>query len=323
MSTTAAVAAMLWLATAASCQRQSSPPAGRGEGGSDTVAGAGALAPVASVAPPVDRSAFTYVERQPPGAADEALPMVVAIHGLGDTPEHLGDALVSALGRRVRVVLPRGPKAHNGGFSWFDLGSDRGVMVAGIERATALVAAGVGDLAKRRPTRGRPIVLGFSQGGMVSFALAARHPTLASACFPVAGFLPDPLMPPPGAGPLPPLVAFHGADDRLIPVALARASIDRLKALGVSAEIHVYPGLGHSISPELKGDLKREIVRVLDALPAEAPPLSPWRGPPRRAGLSRVGSGKGGRAPGFQIMLKACCWQCLRSARTACASRPG
>lgn len=283
------LAALAALATTAGCRR--SPPAERGEGG-DTVAaaGAGALAPVggASAPPPVDLSAFTYVERSPPGAADEALPMVVAIHGLGDTPEHLGDALVSALGRRVRVVLPRGPKAHNTGFSWFELGNDSGVMIAGIERATALVAAGVGDLAKRRPTRGRPIVLGFSQGGMLSFALAARHPTLASACFPVAGFLPEPLMPPPGAGPLPPLVAFHGADDRLIPVALARASIERLKALGVSAEIHVYPGLGHWISPELQGDLKREIVRVLDGLAAQAPPLPPGRRPRPRGLIESV-----------------------------------
>jgi phospholipase/carboxylesterase len=243
-------------------EAREAPRAAGGAGGA-RVAGAGS-----SGAPPAganEAAGLTYVERQAGGGPDEVLPMVVAVHGLGDTPENLGDALVAELGRPARVILPRGPKPHGGGYSWFDLSASNEAMLAGIERATALVAGGVGEIVKRRPTRGKPIVLGFSQGGMITFALAARHPSLVGAAFPVAGFLPPPLDPPRGAA-LPPLVAFHGAEDRVVPAQLARASVDRLRSLGVRAEIHVYDGLGHSISNELRGDLRREVAGAMAAL---------------------------------------------------------
>ncbi len=263
------------------CQRRGAPPEGaevaegRGAAGAarEVATGAPKVAPGPAAPPgsgpaaPGEAGGLAYVERQSGGAADEALPMVVAIHGLGDTPEHLGDALVSELGRPVRVILPRGPKAYGRGFAWFELGSNE-AMLAGIERATEFVAAGLGEIARKRPTRGKPIVLGFSQGGMITFALAARHPGLASAAFPVAGFLPSQLTPPPGVAPtLPRLVAFHGADDPIVQAAWARDSIARLRAAGAKAELHVYDGLGHSISPALRAELRREVERALDAIP--------------------------------------------------------
>ncbi|HEU4410795.1 MAG TPA: dienelactone hydrolase family protein [Polyangiaceae bacterium] len=261
------VAALAAVAVAG-CQRRTAPsegaeargPAGRGS----AVASATAPATTARPAGSGEAAGLQYVERQSGGAADEALPMVVAVHGLGDTPEHLGDALVSALERPARIILPRGPKTYGRGYSWFDLGSNE-AMLAGIERATALVAGGLGELVKRRPTRGKPIVLGFSQGGTIAFALGAKHPALVGAAFPVAGLLPPPLVPPPGSGALPPFVAFHGADDRVVPAQLARESVERLKAIGARAEVHVYDGLGHSVSPELRNDLRREVLRALDA----------------------------------------------------------
>jgi phospholipase/carboxylesterase len=251
----------------AGCPRGSAAPEGASGGGA---AGGKAATPAAVVegewqVRSGEAAGLRYVERQGGGGPDEVLPMVVAVHGLGDTPEHLGDALVSALGRPVRVILPRGPKPYGQGYSWFDLGANE-VMLAGIERSTGLLAGGLGEIVKRRPTRGKPIVLGFSQGGMLSFALAAKHPALVGAAFPVAGFLPTPLLPAPGSGPLPPIVAFHGADDPLVPARAARESIERLKAGGARAEIHVYAGLAHQISPELRGDLKREVLLALDAI---------------------------------------------------------
>lgn len=212
-----------------------------------------------------EAAGLQYVERQSGGGADDLLPMVVVVHGLGDTPEHLGDALVSALGRPARVILPRGPKPYGSGYSWFDLGAEP-AMLAGIERAAALVAGGLGELVKQRPTRGKPIVLGFSQGGMISFTLGARYPSLVGAVFPVAGFLPPPLLPAPGAGPLPPFVAFHGTDDKIVPAHLARTSVEGLKAIGARADLRIYEGLGHSISSELRNDLRREVLRALDAV---------------------------------------------------------
>ena len=50
---------------------------------------------------------------------------------------------------------------------------------------------GVAKLAGKR----RPIVTGFSQGGILSFAMAARHPNEVRYAFPVAGSCPGPILP--------------------------------------------------------------------------------------------------------------------------------
>lgn len=206
-----------------------------------------------------EAASLQYVELLTGGAkATEALPLVIAIHGLGDRPEHFR-RLVADLPVPARVIVPRAPDPRGGGYSWFPVrakGSDPMKLSAGISKSGDRIAALVATVTRERPTAGRPVVLGFSQGGMLTFYLATHHPALFGAAIPVGGWLPPPLVPdgtaPKGA---PRIVALHGQEDPLLLIGPTRKGVDTLKEKGWDVSLHEYPGVGHAIPPDMRAEL--------------------------------------------------------------------
>lgn len=202
--------------------------------------------------------------------ADASLPMVILIHGLGDNPESF-EGLVQGFDTPARFIIPRGFDAHGRGWSWFPYrGSDQGVeeTAAGIAASADKLAPAIEALGRARPTQGKPVVSGFSQGGMLSFTLAVRHGELLSAAYPVGGWLPEPLWPADAsqAASCPPILAFHGEDDNRVPLAPTRAGVEHMRKLGYGVELHTYPGLGHSINRELHAELMQAFRTQLQRL---------------------------------------------------------
>jgi phospholipase/carboxylesterase len=200
-----------------------------------------------------------YVELLTQGAPSNArLPMIVAIHGLGDEPRSFAE-VVRDLPIPARVILPRALDPYEGGgYWWFSVrarDNDPEGLARGIDHAAEKVAAALRELVRKRPTIGKPIVTGFSQGGMVTFALAVHHPDVVGAAFPVGGLLPPQLLPQaPGAGG-PPIVALHGDADFAVPYETAQKTIDHLEKLGIDAKLRAYEGIGHQITPQMRQDL--------------------------------------------------------------------
>ncbi|HEX7666256.1 MAG TPA: hypothetical protein VF407_17140, partial [Polyangiaceae bacterium] len=127
--------------------------------------------------------------------ATDALPMIVAVHGLGDKPENWRD-FFSTFPIPARVILPRAPEPWGDGGSWFHYPpSSEADLASGVAKAGDRVAAAIADLEKSRPTKGLAILTGFSQGGFVSYAVAVRHPDVIQAAFPMSGALPVALVP--------------------------------------------------------------------------------------------------------------------------------
>jgi len=207
------------------------------------------------------------------GAEAEAeLPMVIAIHGLGDSPEDF-EGLFRGFDRPARVIVPRGLEAHGPGWSWFPIrtaGADPEALAAGIRAAADALAPAITALSKARPTAGKPIVTGFSQGGMLSFALAVEHGELISAAYPMGGALPEPLWPKPGSAPAaaPPILAFHGEADTRVPLAPTQRAVEALTAAGYAVELRTYPGLEHSINRPMHTELMATVRTQLAALTA-------------------------------------------------------
>ncbi len=201
--------------------------------------------------------------------ADDELPMIVAIHGLGDDPRNFSH-LFDTFTERARLVLPRGlEQTEGGGWSWFPFRArdpDVARTAKAIAGAADELAATIAVLVRERKTIGKPIVTGFSQGGMLSFAIAVRHPELVALALPVGGWLPPPLVPttpaPKGA---PPVRAFHGTDDAAVKYEPTKIGVDALKQLGWDAELVTYPGVGHVITPEIQRDLGDALVDGLRA----------------------------------------------------------
>lgn len=214
-----------------------------------------------------------YVESVTAGAdPDAALPMIVAIHGLGDDPRNFV-GLLADFDRPARLILPRAVDPWEGGdgWSWFPVRArdqDPEGLGRGIASSADVIAEGLQELTKSRPTVGKPIVTGFSQGGMLTFALGVHHPELFGAAYPVGGWLPPPLWPQEVGDPTtyPPIVALHGDADPAVKIEPTRESVAQLQKLGLKAELHEYPGIRHAIPPSMRQEL-HQLLR--DSLPSD------------------------------------------------------
>lgn len=202
--------------------------------------------------------ALRYLERCLGGADPrEPLPMVVMIHGLGDRPRHDWFGAADAVTTPMRLIMPQAPTPHHGGFAWFPFrvgDNEPRALARGIAAAADELARSIALLRARRPTVGRPIVAGFSQGGMLSYALALRHPELIELSHPIAGLLPEPLWPAngPSGKRFPRIAAMHGDADRIVPIEPARRLHAHLRDLGYEAELREFAGVAHHMTPAME-----------------------------------------------------------------------
>lgn len=173
--------------------------------------------------------------------------MIVVLHPMGGDPASMLQ-MFSGYRGRARFILPYG-HPYGGAFVWFDSVSGD-VPASLVAPEVDRIASAIRVLVAVRPTRGKPIVVGFSQGGMVAFAFAVMQPEMLAAAFPISGMLPPALYPSTTVDrpSLPRVTAFHGASDLAVPTESARRSIAVLRNAGYVAELHEYAGVEHDIA---------------------------------------------------------------------------
>jgi phospholipase/carboxylesterase len=196
----------------------------------------------------------------------DEVPLVVAVHGLGDRPEAFR-GLFQGFPGRAHFVFPAGGLPWGDGFAWWPVVGhiDENNVVPGLRAATDRLAGGVRSWAAGK-IAGRPIVTGFSQGGMLSFTLAATHPADIGEALPISGFAPPSMVPVawPAGAPMPRIFALHGEADPRVPFALAQLGVAKLRAVGVPVELKSYPGVGHTISADMRRDLFEALGAALE-----------------------------------------------------------
>jgi len=219
---------------------------------------------------PVSVSAPHGIERVV--RAGSAGPRVVVLHGYGATPEGIL-GLMEGLESPARLLAPQAPSPALDGWAWFPLSRD----VGGPDGLGPGIAAAADDIAVWMVEEGvsstdPAVVTGFSQGGMLSFALAARHPELVTLAVPLGGMLPPELTPetPPPA-PSPRIRAWHGADDRRVPAALAERTVRVMARAGWDAELQRVPDAGHTVPAAARIGL----LHAVQELQADQAPTAP------------------------------------------------
>lgn len=206
---------------------------------------------------PPPTEAFDHLEIHTGGAAEhDELPLILALHGRGDRPERFAP-LFDAFPVPARVAILRPPHPFGGGLAWFRTARAATGSSARIARELAAhadrVVATADAIRRSRPTRGVPIVVGFSQGAMLTYAVAVRRPRAFAAAFPVSGLLFPELLedaPPRSTR----IVALHGRTDPLVSIDDDRRGVALLRSHGADVELREYDA-PHTISGEMQRDL--------------------------------------------------------------------
>ena len=191
--------------------------------------------------------------------------LIVMLHGLsGD--ENVMWIFEHALPRSATVIAPRALYASElGGYSWVrsvvrdDLdGADFHEAIDNLSRLVNEVI----PLYQVDPQR--VILMGFSQGAALSYALSLAQPDRLRGVIALAGFLPQhsstPLRSAQSA--LPYYLIIHGTHDEAVPIDRARAARSVLEGYGAAVECHEHH-VGHKVSAQGMQEMARWIDKTL------------------------------------------------------------
>jgi phospholipase/carboxylesterase len=200
----------------------------------------------------------------------EARPLVVVLHGRGGQPERFARRFAK-LEPHARVVALGGPQRSGRGRAWLtrEARGDAGPLEADeLARASDALVSTLETLQAQYPTTGKPVLVGYSQGGMVALATAARHPEAVSRVIAVSAKLPVELAPHLVGQDAPEIQLLHGGADRVIPPRLGERTATRLRDAGYPVRFDRIPGEPHRLRP-------RHWRRILSGLGRELGPAIP------------------------------------------------
>jgi phospholipase/carboxylesterase len=197
-------------------------------------------------------------------AGDGPHPTILAMHGWGSNALDLMGLAPYIADGRCLMLCPQGPVevavgAVNG-YGWYRLRMgappDLEAMGSAAESLMHFVDAAV----ERYPVdRRKLVVMGFSQGGVMAYNLALRHPERFAALAALSTWFPEELAEHAHGGEalaqMPALVQ-HGRADDMIEITKARQSVERLRALKLPLAYREYD-CGHEITVEGIRDLSK------------------------------------------------------------------
>ena len=226
----------------------------------------GPAVPVVGVAPALDHA--VVVSERGGTRVGEPLPTVVALHGLGDRPEDFVRALDGLTGP-VRVVAVQAPAPWgDDGHAWWTRrvrDGDWSVLAADVSSAADALVPLLQSLGQDESVCGKPVVTGFSQGGMLSYALASRHPQDIAGAVPVSGMILDGVATSSWAT----TRALHGDADAVVPYQRTKGAVDALTASGEDVSVQSFPGVAHRIPAQVRSAWYAELQALLPACEGE------------------------------------------------------
>jgi phospholipase/carboxylesterase len=190
--------------------------------------------------------------------------LIVMLHGLsGD--ENVMWIFERALPRSATVIAPRALYVSEfGGYSW-----DRSVVPHDLDRvdfgaAQDVLRQFIPDMIRQYQAAAEcVIVMGFSQGAALSYALSLSEPELMCGVIALAGFMPPLDRRKPAQGfPVHGYLIINGLEDEDVPIERARYARSVLEERGAPIEYHEYPS-GHKVTAQGLKDITQWLQHVL------------------------------------------------------------
>ena len=215
---------------------------------------------------PHNQFSLVHQHQSPRAGSDGRPPGLLLLHGRGaDELDLFG--LAPALDSRLAVVSARAPFGLGFGYHWYDLLDIGRPEPATFERGLALLGAFAAEIAAGYGLDpARLYLLGFSQGAMMSGALALTRPERVAGVVALSGYLPlhAELTFDAAAQAGKPWFVAHGTQDPVIPVGFGRESRDWLSAHGADLTYREYP-MPHAISDAELAEVAAWLTARLDA----------------------------------------------------------
>jgi len=203
---------------------------------------------------------FSYIVKYSGhGGSGDDLPMLVALHGNGDTTQNFYETALDQFTTPARIILLEGPFAKGSGSAWPWSAAEFSQYGSAINEAIELLAA-------KYPTRGKPVLLGFSGGAMMAYYQGAKHGRSYSAIFPISGKLSGDLLGAPSVQTGAKVFAFHGKSDSVISLSGGKSAVQLLREKGVSVKFVEFDSGHHGIFQDMKTTITQAVEVRLRAL---------------------------------------------------------
>lgn len=198
----------------------------------------------------------------PPKNKLEKAPLLLLLHGYGSHEQDLF-SFAPMLHDNYFIVSARAPISLGfGGFAWFDINIENGLKVRDYNQAKDSldqVKAFIQEVHEAYGTDpAQTDLLGFSQGCMMSYALALNEPEKFQNIMALSGYVLKEIVPENyKVDAIKHLNFFvsHGTMDDVLPVDGARQTVKMLEQMKLAHQYREYP-IGHGVSPENFTDLK-------------------------------------------------------------------
>lgn len=193
----------------------------------------------------------------------EKNPLILLLHGYGSNEEDLF-SFATELPDDSYIISVRAPyDLQYGSYAWYAINFDENEnKFSDNEQAKSsrdLIARFIDELINNYPVDATNITLiGFSQGAILSYAIALSHPEKIKNIVALSGYISEPALDENYLkNDLSKLRIFasHGTVDQVIPVEWARKTKPFLDKLGIKSTYKEYP-IGHGISQQNFYDFK-------------------------------------------------------------------
>ena len=208
-----------------------------------------------------------YLIREPK-IKQEKNPLLLLLHGYGSNEADLF-SFASELPDEYYIISARAPyDLQYGSYAWYAINFDADQnKFSDFEQAKVsrdLIATFIDELIKTYPIDVKNITLvGFSQGSILSYAVALSHPEKIKNVIALSGYISEPIFEENyknnNFSKLS-VFASHGTVDQVIPVEWARKTKPFLDNLGIESTYKEYP-VGHGVAPQNFYDFKNWLLQ--------------------------------------------------------------
>ena len=207
--------------------------------------------------------ALEYLIREPKIKADKN-PLILLLHGYGSNEQDLF-SFASELPEEYYVISARAPyDLQYGSYAWYAINFDADENKFSDHNQAILsrdlISNFIDELIQNYPINPKDVtLLGFSQGTILSYAVALSYPEKVQRVVALSGYLNEEIIAPNYKNnDFSKLKIFvsHGSVDQVIPIDWAKKAPKILDHLNIPNEFKEYQ-VGHGVAPQNFTDLKK------------------------------------------------------------------